>query len=595
MKKIVRVVVALIILWCALLAAANATNTYGFSQKISMSDASISSFPENGTVSIAFDDCVQSQYDYAWPLMKARGVVGTFYVVTDHIRDTYDSQWLSVAELQDLHDSGNEIGSHSKTHEDFLYLSEAQIRQECAVSKQVLESYGFAVNNFAYPYGDVNNYVDSIVSQYYRSARSAYAPPYVMQFPISQFRLPGEAGESGNVDVFSRLQSMVDQVYATKGWAIIFFHNVVPNPSGQYLISVQDFTEFLDYLILKGVKTVTVNQALDMGSRDVAIKSVVPSTVQAVAGTIININVTARNEGTMTETFNVTTYYDNNKIETQTVTDLASGETRTLAFDWNTNAVPFDDHTIKAEASTVPDEIDTADNVYVDGTVTIFGPPIASFTCYPSTPHTNQPVLLNASSSTPNGGTITTYEWNFDDGNITSTASTITSHTYTLARTYNVTLTVTNIEGLDGSASKLVTADVAVEDIFSVASNSTVSDMSFNSTSLELGFTVAGPSGTTGLTRVTIAKTLVANITNLKVFLDGTQLQYSTTETGDSWVVSFTYTHSTHYITLALNPSRLRGDVNNDGRVNILDVSIVVLAFASARALKRRGNRKVHF
>jgi hypothetical protein len=121
----------------------------------------------------------------------------------------------------------------------------------------------------------------------------------------------------------------------------------------------------------------------------------------------------------------------------------------------------------------------------------------------------------------------------------------------------------------------------AVENVFSVASNSTVSDLSFNSTSLELSFTVAGPSGTTGLTRVTIAKTLVANVTNLKVFLDGKPLQYSATETGDSWMVSLKYTHSTHHIMLALNPFRLRGDVNNDGRVNVLDVSIVATAFGS--------------
>jgi hypothetical protein len=152
-----------------------------------------------------------------------------------------------------------------------------------------------------------------------------------------------------------------------------------------------------------------------------------------------------------------------------------------------------------------------------------------------------------------------------------------------LARNYNVALTVTNTEGLKGSASELVTAGVAVADIFSVASNSTVSDLSFNSTSLKLSFTVAGPSGTTGLTNVTIAKTFVANVTNLKVFLDGNPLQYTTTETGDSWVVSFTYTHSTHYVMLALNPSRLAlaGDLNNDGKVSLQDLVLLSNAYGS--------------
>lgn len=585
MKKTNKGLAIAIILLSAMLVAPCASTAYGFSRKIGASNGSTSSFAENGAVSLAFDDTMQGQYDYAWPLLKARGLVATFYVVTDQIRDlSHDSSYMSVAELQNLQNSGCEIGSHSKTHSDFIRISDAQIREECNVSKQVLESYGFVVSNLAYPYGDTNSHVDSIVSQYYRSGRSAYVRPYLMQLPTSRFSLSGYPGDS--VDP-SDLRSMIDQVYNTKGWAIIFFHDIPTH--GTYPISTNDFAEFLDYILAKGITALTVSQALNMGSRDVGITSVVPSAVQAVAGTIININVTTRNEGAMTETFNVTTYYDSNKIETQTVTDLTPGATRTLTFHWNTSLVPFGTHTIKAEASTVPDETDKVDNVYVDGTVEIFGPPIASFSIYPSNPHINKSVLFNASSSTPNGGIITNYIWDFGDDNITSTASAIASHTYISARTYNVSLTVTNIEGLEGSASKLVTADIVVQGIFSVASNSTVTDLSFNSTSLELSFIVVGPSGTTGLTRVTIVKTLAADVTNLKVFLDEKPLQYSTTETEDSWVVSFAYTHSTHHVMLALNPSRLRGDVNNDGRVDMRDVGIVAAAFG-ARPADTRWN-----
>jgi peptidoglycan/xylan/chitin deacetylase (PgdA/CDA1 family)/PKD repeat protein len=574
-KKIIRGL-AIAIIFCAVLTTAYGSNVYGFSQEISLSNSSTSSFPQNGMVSIAFDDSLQSQYDYALPLLEAKGVHATFYVISDLVGQ---SGHLTVSELQNLQSNGNEIGSHSKTHPDFTGISDAQIQQECSVSKQVLQSYGLTINNFAYPYGDCNTHTDSIVNQYYRSARSAYShPSYIMQLPTTQFNLLATAGNKQTP--ITDLQDYVNNVRASKGWAIIVFHDVVPSP-GDWQTSTQVLSQFLDYLEANGVEVLTVNQALDMGSRDVDITSVVPSCVQAAPGTIIEINVTARNEGAMTETFNITTYYDNNEIGTQTVTDLASGANITLTFGWNTGAVPFGDYTIKAIASTVPEEIDTADNTFVDGTVTIFGPPMASFTCYPSNTYINQPVLFDASSSKSNGGTITDYMWNFDDGNITSTSNAIASHTFVLARNYNVALTVTNTEGLNGSASELVTAEVAVAGIFSVASNSTVSDLSFNLTSLELSFTVAGPSGTTGLTRVTIAKTLVANVTNLKVFLDEKPLQYSVTETGDSWVVSFTYTHSTHYITLALNPSRLRGDVNNDGRVNMLDVSMVAAAFGS--------------
>jgi PKD repeat protein len=420
-------------------------------------------------------------------------------------------------------------------------------------------------------------------------------------------------------------------------------------------------------------------------SRGVAVTSVVPSTLQAVAGTLINISVTVKNEGVMAETFNVTTYHDNNKIGTQTVTSLVPGAVEALTFNWNTNALLPGNYTIRAEASTVPDETDTVDNVYVGGTVRIVKPPVASFTYFPSNPRINEPILFDASSSTPNGGTITNYRWDFDDGNTTSTLNLTITHVYSIARPYNVTLTVIDSESLNASAwngisvsapvqteisiftypsSNLVgfkveingtltdfggkgisDADIIVsyalsgasqwvplipartesegnycswwvppsmgdfalraewvgnqsyagasknatlsiiscqdKYVFSVASNSTILALTFNSTSEELKFNATGPSNTTGFARVTMAKTFVANATKLKLYVDEEPLSCSIFSTGDSWVVSFTYAHSTRQVTLILDPYRLYGDVNNDGRVDMLDLSMVAAAFGS--------------
>jgi peptidoglycan/xylan/chitin deacetylase (PgdA/CDA1 family) len=205
--------------------------------------------------------------------LKSRGMVGTFYVVTDYIRDfSLNCAYMSNAELQDLQNHGCEIASHSKTHPHFTEIPDDKIRSECSVSKQVLQSYGFQVNNFAYPYGDTNAHVDSIVRSYYRSGRSAYRPPYIMQLPAPRFRLAGAPGETESsikeahvracLKRYKRLR-LVDEVCNARGWMIIFFHSVVPNPSPRFEIGTQDFADFLDYLILKGVKIVTVNQALD--------------------------------------------------------------------------------------------------------------------------------------------------------------------------------------------------------------------------------------------------------------------------------------------------------------------------------------------
>ena len=88
--------------------------------------------------------------------------------------------------------------------------------------------------------------------------------------------------------------------------------------------------------------------------------------------------------------------------------------------------------------------------------------------------------------------------------------------------------------------------------LFAVSSNSTVTSLAFNSTTSVLSFTISGPSETTGYVKATIAKSLVSNAENIKVYLDGNQLNYEVTSNADSWLFSFTYTHSTHQVSIDL-------------------------------------------
>jgi len=88
---------------------------------------------------------------------------------------------------------------------------------------------------------------------------------------------------------------------------------------------------------------------------------------------------------------------------------------------------------------------------------------------------------------------------------------------------------------------------------FSIASNSTVSELAFNSTGKTLSFTVSGPSSTTGCTNITIAKTLIAEVNELIVYVDGNETGYSVTSTNDSWMLTFMYSHSTHRILVIMS------------------------------------------
>jgi len=108
---------------------------------------------------------------------------------------------------------------------------------------------------------------------------------------------------------------------------------------------------------------------------DVAILSVTPSDDTVHQGRLVNITVVVRNEGTTNATFNVTAKYSNRIIKTETVTNLPRCESATLVFNWNTTGVPIDfSYEIKAEATPVTGETDIADNLFVDGTITVEKP-----------------------------------------------------------------------------------------------------------------------------------------------------------------------------------------------------------------------------
>jgi hypothetical protein len=89
--------------------------------------------------------------------------------------------------------------------------------------------------------------------------------------------------------------------------------------------------------------------------------------------------------------------------------------------------------------------------------------------------------------------------------------------------------------------------------IFSVESNSTISAMSYDNNNKTLSFMTTGKEGTFGYVKVTADKSLVTDIALLKVHVDDVEYNYTATEADQSWVVTFTYSHSVHLVKIELD------------------------------------------
>jgi peptide/nickel transport system substrate-binding protein len=183
---------------------------------------------------------------------------------------------------------------------------------------------------------------------------------------------PGDFVETFNVTVYAN-SSYIDSrnvTLAVEGSeTIIFTWNTTGVSLGNYAMSayawpVPGETRTDDNLYSDGV--VQIRQLI----HDVAITHVVPSLAVVGQGGSVSISVSVQNQGTDAETFNVTVYAGTITVETKQIS-LANGDSANLAFIWNTGDVAVGEYEVRAEASAVPGEADTADNTLIGGTVTV--------------------------------------------------------------------------------------------------------------------------------------------------------------------------------------------------------------------------------
>lgn len=162
---------------------------------------------------------------------------------------------------------------------------------------------------------------------------------------------------------------IVEHNYTTPGIYTVTL-TVTDNATGTELVHTTfDTTETMPHiwyeLYSRAEKVISM-----LHEHDIEVTSVDKSEETIEAGGSVDIYVTVANKGLVTEDFNVTAYYGETAIETKTVTGLGSGASETLTFTWDTSGVPEGTYDISAEAD-VENEGNPADNVFVDGSVTV--------------------------------------------------------------------------------------------------------------------------------------------------------------------------------------------------------------------------------
>ncbi len=169
---------------------------------------------------------------------------------------------------------------------------------------------------------------------------------------------------------------------------------------------------------------------------DVSVRKVSLQQASEEIGVDLAITISTFNEGILSSPSFLVSVYANQTSLTSTPVTIPALPGRTgnsFVLNWNTTGLRTGYYILVANASLVPGENDTANNISPLTTFNLLAmqPPVAAFTMSITSPVVGQSVSLNASASNDPDGTISSYSWDLGDGT-TGTGATIT-HNYTMS------------------------------------------------------------------------------------------------------------------------------------------------------------------
>lgn len=132
-------------------------------------------------VLLTFDDGYMDNARVVLPLLRSYEMRATEFVISGYIgrsnrwnpKAGYDVDHMTWDDLHAWYESGCDIGGHSHWHFCMTRLSPDELEEAVRLNKGILEKgLGIQLRAFAYPYGKLNQAVESAVRQHYEVAFS---------------------------------------------------------------------------------------------------------------------------------------------------------------------------------------------------------------------------------------------------------------------------------------------------------------------------------------------------------------------------------------------------------------------------------------
>lgn len=208
-------------------------------------------------VSLTFDDGFEENNLSALPILNSYGFKTTQCYATQFVQEDPNNANL----ILQFKNSGHEICSHTITHPFLTQLTNAQLKKELSESQSYLQNLtGSPVRDFASPYGDYNEKVNTQIKKYYRSHRTV-DEGYNSKDNFDIYRIRVQNIQSNTT--LAEVQSWLDHAKATNTWLVLVYHKVWTSDVGQFDSYTSDFAAQMQALKNSGLTVKTYSDALD--------------------------------------------------------------------------------------------------------------------------------------------------------------------------------------------------------------------------------------------------------------------------------------------------------------------------------------------
>lgn len=210
-----------------------------------------------GAITVTFDDGWRSVYENAWPVMQELGLPANVGVYVEAV-DRGFAAYMASTHLDELHDAGWSMVSHTVSHVSLSTLSEAEMYFELRASQEWLEARGYAGSNVLIaPYHEFGPAERAAVADVYTAARGTSAEAFVPDslvgwMPDNPYLLTGveadalpyteEAGRS-------RLRDLLQRTLDEGVFMDLYFHQVPPENADAFREALMIVAEFSDRVL----------------------------------------------------------------------------------------------------------------------------------------------------------------------------------------------------------------------------------------------------------------------------------------------------------------------------------------------------------